>query len=60
MLSGESQVAVQLLPIQNLLTYYNLKQAILQRVGHTLKQHHQHFIRSVKLGESSRPFVIAQ
>ncbi|XP_048032925.1 neurotrophin receptor-interacting factor 1-like [Megalobrama amblycephala] len=59
LLSGESQVAAQQLPVQNLLVFDDLKRAILQRVGRTPEQHRQRF-RSLELGESGRPFVMAQ
>ncbi|XP_048032134.1 uncharacterized protein LOC125258935 [Megalobrama amblycephala] len=59
LLSGESQVAAQQLPVQNLLVFDDLKRAILQRVGRTPEQHRQRFC-SLELGESGRPFVMAQ
>ncbi|XP_048062887.1 neurotrophin receptor-interacting factor 1-like [Megalobrama amblycephala] len=59
LLSGESQVAAQQLPIQNLLVFNDLKRAILQRVGRSPEQHRQRF-RSLELGEAGRPFVLAQ
>ncbi len=59
LLTGEAQVAAQQLPVANLLAYEDLKRAILQRVGRNPEQHRQRF-RSVELGDSSRPFVMAQ
>ncbi len=59
LLTGEAQVAAQQLPVANLLAYADLKQAILQRVGRNPEQHRQRF-RSVELGDSGRPFVMAQ
>ncbi|KAK9955833.1 hypothetical protein ABG768_015683 [Culter alburnus] len=59
LLSGESQVAAQQLPVRNLLVFEDLKRAIIQRVGRSPEQHHQRF-RSLELGESGRPFVLAQ
>lgn len=59
LLSGEAQVAAQQLPVQNLLVYDDLKRAILQWVGLSQEQNRQWF-RSLDLGESGRPFVIAQ
>ncbi len=59
LLTGEVQVAAQQLPVANLLAYEDLTRAILQRVGQNLEQHRQRF-RSVKLGDSGRPFVMAQ
>lgn len=59
LLMGEAQMAAQLLPVQNLLAYEDLKKAILQRVGRSPEQHCQHF-RSLDLGESGWPFVLAQ
>ncbi len=59
LLTGEAQVAAQQLPVANLLAYEDLKRAILQRVGRNPEQHRQHF-RSVELGDSGRPFVMAQ
>ncbi len=59
LLKGEAQVAAQQLPVANLLAYEDLKQAILQRVGRNPEQHRQRF-RSVELGDSGRPFVMAQ
>lgn len=32
---GEAQVAAQQMPVENLLAYNDLKQAILQRIGHS-------------------------
>ncbi len=52
LLSGEAQLAVQQLPVQNLLVYNALKRAILQRVGLNPEQHRQRF-RSLELGENS-------
>ncbi|XP_048042076.1 uncharacterized protein LOC125265726 [Megalobrama amblycephala] len=59
LLSGEAQVAAQQLPVQNLLVYDDLRRAIIQRVGRTPEQHRQRF-RSLDLGESGRPFMMAQ
>ncbi|KAK9962387.1 hypothetical protein ABG768_007757 [Culter alburnus] len=59
LLSGESQVAAQQLPVQNLLVFEDLKRAIIQRVGRSPEQHRQRF-RSLELAESGRPFVMAQ
>ncbi|XP_051750669.1 uncharacterized protein LOC127513104 isoform X1 [Ctenopharyngodon idella] len=59
LLSGESQIAAQQLPVQNLLVFDDLKRAILQRVGRSPEEHRQRF-RSLELGESGRPFVLAQ
>ncbi|XP_058624167.1 uncharacterized protein LOC131535173 [Onychostoma macrolepis] len=59
LLSGEAQVAAQQLPVQNLLVFTDLKRAILQRVGWSPEQHRQRF-RSLELGDSGRPFVLAQ
>ncbi|XP_048040372.1 uncharacterized protein LOC125264751 [Megalobrama amblycephala] len=59
LLSGEAQVAAQQLPVQNLLVYDDLRRAIVQRVGRTPEQHRQRF-RSLDLGESGRPFMMAQ
>ncbi|KAK9959489.1 hypothetical protein ABG768_009613 [Culter alburnus] len=59
LLSGESQVAAQQLPVRNLLVFEDLKRAIIQRVGRSPEQHRQRF-RSLELGESGRPFVLAQ
>ncbi|KAL0190639.1 hypothetical protein M9458_013337, partial [Cirrhinus mrigala] len=59
LLSGEAQVAAQQLPVQNLLVFDDLKRAIIQRVGRSPEQHRQRF-RSLDLGESGRPFVLAQ
>ncbi len=59
LLSGEAQVAAQQLPVENLLAYADLKRAILQRVGRSPEQHRQRF-RSVDLGDSGRPFILAQ
>ncbi len=59
LLTGEAQVAAQQLPVTNLLAYEDLKRAILQRVGRNPEQHRQRF-RSVELGDSGRPFVMAQ
>ncbi len=59
LLSGEVQMAAQQLPIQNLLVFTDLKRAILQRVGLSPEQHRQRF-RSLELGDSGRPFVLAQ
>ncbi|KAF4107832.1 hypothetical protein G5714_012196 [Onychostoma macrolepis] len=59
LLSGEAQVAAQQLPVPNLLVFDDLKRAILQRVGRSPEQHRQRF-RSLVLGESGRPFVMAQ
>ncbi|XP_067246917.1 uncharacterized protein [Chanodichthys erythropterus] len=59
LLSGESQVAAQQLPVQNLLVFNDLKRAILQRGGRYPQQHRQRF-RSLELGEAGRPFVLAQ
>ncbi len=58
LLSGEAQLAVQQLPVQNLLVYDDLKRAILQRVGRNPEQHRQRF-RSLELGENGRPLVMA-
>ncbi len=58
LLTGEAQVAAQQLPVANLLAYEDLKRAILQRVGRNPEQHRQRF-RSVELGDSGRPFVMA-
>ncbi len=58
LLTGEAQLAVQQLPVQNLLVYDDLKRAILQRVGRSPEQHRQRF-RSLELGENGRPFVMA-
>lgn len=55
LLSGEAQQ----LPVQNLLVYKDLKRAIIQRDGRTPEQHRQHF-RSLGLGESGQPFMMAQ
>ncbi len=52
-------MAAQQLPIQNLLVFTDLKRAILQRVGLSPEQHRQRF-RSLDLGDSGRPFVLAQ
>uniref|UniRef100_A0A9J8CUW3 SCAN box domain-containing protein n=1 Tax=Cyprinus carpio carpio TaxID=630221 RepID=A0A9J8CUW3_CYPCA len=54
-----SQVAAQQLPVVNLLVFDDLKRAIIQRVGRTPEQHRQRF-RSLDLGESGRPFAMAQ
>ncbi len=59
LLTGEAQVAAQQLPVANLLAYEDLKRAILQQVGCNPEQHRQRF-RSVELGDSGRPFVMAQ
>ncbi|KAL0182077.1 hypothetical protein M9458_021452, partial [Cirrhinus mrigala] len=59
LLSGEAQVAAQQLPVQNLLVFDDLKRAIIQPVGRNPEQHRQRF-RSLDLGESGRPFVLAQ
>ncbi|XP_052421820.1 zinc finger protein 213-like [Carassius gibelio] len=59
LLTGEAQVAAQQLPVANLLAYDDLKRAVLQRVGRTPEQHRQRF-RSRELGDSGRPFVMAQ
>ncbi|XP_048038258.1 uncharacterized protein LOC125263290 [Megalobrama amblycephala] len=59
LLSGEAQVAAQQLPVQNLLVYDDLRRAIVQRVCRTPEQHRQRF-RSLDLGESGRPFMMAQ
>ncbi len=59
LLTREAQVAAQQLPVANLLTYDDLKRAILLRVGRTPEQHWQRF-RSVQLGDKGRPFVMAQ
>ncbi len=59
LLTGEAQVATQELPVANLLAYKDLKRAILQRVGRNPEQHRQRSC-SVELGDSGRPFVIAQ
>ncbi|XP_067236718.1 uncharacterized protein [Chanodichthys erythropterus] len=59
LLSGEAQVAAQQLPVPNLLVYEDLRRAIVQRVGRTPEQHRQRF-RSLDLGESGRPFTLAQ
>ncbi|XP_077094868.1 uncharacterized protein LOC143746729 [Siphateles boraxobius] len=59
LLTGEAQAAAQQLPVQNLLVFDDLKRAILQRVGRSPEQHRQRF-RSLDLGESGRPFVLAQ
>ncbi|XP_067231921.1 zinc finger and SCAN domain-containing protein 1-like [Chanodichthys erythropterus] len=59
LLSGESQIAAQQLPVQNLLVFDDLKRAILQRVGRSPEEHRQRF-RSLELAESGRPFVMAQ
>lgn len=59
LLSGEAQVAAQQLPIQNLPVYDDLKRAILQWVGLSQEQNRQRF-RSLDLGESGRPYLIAQ
>ncbi len=58
LLTGEAQLVAQQLPVQNLLVYDDLKQAILQRVGRSPEQHRQRF-RSLELGENGRPFVMA-
>ncbi len=58
LLTGEAQLAVQQLPVQNLLVYDDLKRAILQRVGRSPEQHRQRF-HSLELGENGRPFVMA-
>ncbi len=58
LLTGEAQLAAQQLPVQNLLVYDDLKQAILQRVGRSPEQHRQRF-RSLELGENGRPFAMA-
>ncbi|XP_057205234.1 uncharacterized protein LOC130563594 [Triplophysa rosa] len=58
LLSGEAQLAARPLPIQNLLVFDDLKRAILQRVGRSPEEHRQRF-RSLGLGESGRPFVMA-
>ncbi|XP_048020920.1 zinc finger protein 213-like isoform X2 [Megalobrama amblycephala] len=57
--SGWSQVAAQQLPAENLLVFDDLRRAIVQQVGRTPEQHRQRF-RSLDLGESGRPFVLAQ
>ncbi len=59
LLSGKAQVAAPQLTVQNLLVFDDLKRAILQRVGRSPEQHRQRF-RSLVLGESGRPFVMAQ
>ncbi len=59
LLSGEVQVAAQQLPIQNLLVYTDLKRTILKRVSLSPEQHRQLF-RSLDLGDSGRPFMLAQ
>ncbi|XP_052387247.1 uncharacterized protein LOC127934122 [Carassius gibelio] len=59
LLTGEVQVVAQQLPVANLLAYDDLKRAILQRVGRNPKQHQQRF-RSRELGDSGRPFMMAQ
>ena len=43
LLSGESQVAAQQLPVANLLVFDDLKRAIIQRVGRSPEQHRQRF-----------------
>ncbi|KAI7796732.1 hypothetical protein IRJ41_005254, partial [Triplophysa rosa] len=58
LLSGEAQLAARPLPVQNLLVFDDLKRAILQRVGRSPEEHRQRF-RSLGLGESGRPFVMA-
>ncbi len=58
LLTGEAQVVAQQLPVANLLASYDdLKRAILQR--RSPEQHRQRF-RSVELGDTGRPFVLAQ
>ncbi len=49
----------QQLPVEKLLAYADLKWAILQRVGCSPEHHRQQF-RSVDLGDSGRPFILAQ
>lgn len=56
LLTGEADMAAQQLPVQDLLDYQE-KRANLQRVGLTSEQPRQ---RSLDLGESGRPFVMAQ
>ncbi len=59
---ARTQWPVRLIPLltgENLLAYEDLKRAILQRVGRNPEQHRQRF-RSVELGDSGRPFVMAQ
>lgn len=51
----EAQVAAQQLPLQNLLVFTDLKQAILQQVSLSSEQRRQRF-RSLDLGKSGRPF----
>ena len=46
-------------PVRNLLVFDDLKRAILQRVSRSPEQHRQRF-HSLGLGESGRPFVMAQ
>ncbi|XP_057177632.1 uncharacterized protein LOC130546386 [Triplophysa rosa] len=58
LLSGEAQLAARPLPVQNLLVFDDLKRAILQRVGRSPEEHRQRF-RTLGLGESGRPFVMA-
>lgn len=59
LLSGEAQLAARQVPLQSLLTYKDLKKAILQRVGHSPEQHHQRF-RSPILQECGHSFAFAQ
>ncbi len=59
LLSGEVQMAAQQLPVANLVAYDDLKRAILQRDCCSPEQHRQRF-RSADLGDSGRPFVMAQ
>ncbi len=58
LITGESQLAAQQLPVQNLLVYDDLKRAILQRVGRSPEQHRQRF-RTLELGENGRTFAMA-
>ncbi len=59
LLSGEAQLAARQLPLQSLLTYKDLKKAILQWVGCSPEQYSQHF-RLLTLQECGHPFSFAQ
>lgn len=59
LLSGEAQLTAQQLSIAKLLEQLDLKWAILQQVGHTLEQQHQHF-HVVTLRELVHPFAFSQ
>lgn len=56
---GEAQLVAQQFPVTKLLDFPYLKQAIMQWVGCTLEQHHQHF-HSLTFSEVGHAFVFAQ